>query len=167
MAFKIPVNPVALGGGLVAVVCMVGFVFYVQRGAHIELKGAVLKVRTQSMDENSSVAVVDFRFVNPSNYPFVVQEVDVSIVDKDGKTVEGMQVSELDARRLFEYYPALGQKYNDSLIMRDKIPGRASMDRMIVSRFDVPESVLESRRYLKVRIVDVDGPEAELRETRK
>jgi hypothetical protein len=167
VAFKIPVNPVALGGGLIAVVCMVGFVFYVQRGAHIELKGAVLKVRTQSMDENSSVAVVDFRFVNPSNYPFVVQEVDVSIVDKDGKTVEGMQVSELDARRLFEYYPALGQKFNDSLVMRDKIPGRASMDRMIVSRFEAPESALESRRYLKVRIVDVDGPEAELRETRK
>jgi hypothetical protein len=167
VAFKIPVNPVALGGGLIAVVCMVGFVFYVQRGAHIELKGSVLKVRTQAMDENSSVAVVDFRFVNPSNYPFVVQEVDVSIVDKDGKTVEGMQVSELDARRLFEYYPALGQKFNDSLVMRDKIPGRASMDRMIVSRFEAPESALESRRYLKVRIVDVDGPEAELRETRK
>ena len=167
MALKIPVNPVALGGGLIAVVCMVGFVFYVQRGAHIELKGAVLKVRTQTMDENSSVAVVDFRFVNPSNYPFVVHEVDFSIVDKDGKTVEGMQVSELDARRLFEYYPALGQKYNDSLVMRDKIPGRASMDRMIVSRFEAPESTLESRRYLKVRIVDVDGPEAELRETRK
>jgi hypothetical protein len=167
VAFKIPVNPVALGGGLIAVVCMVGFVFYVQRGAHIELKGAVLKVRTQPMDENSSVAVVDFRFVNPSNYPFVVQEVDVSIVDKDGRTVEGMQVSELDARRLFEYYPALGQKFNDSLIMRDKIPGRASMDRMIVSRFEAPESTLEGRRYLKVKIVDVDGPEAELRETRK
>jgi hypothetical protein len=167
VAFKIPVNPVALGGGLIAVVCMVGFVFYVQRGAHIELKGSVLKVRTQVMDESSSVAVVDFRFVNPSNYPFVVQEVDVSIVDKDGKTIDGMQVSELDARRLFEYYPALGQKFNDSLVMRDKIPGRASMDRMIVSRFEAPESTLESRRYLKVRIVDVDGPEAELRETRK
>jgi hypothetical protein len=51
--------------------------------------------------------------------------------------------------------------------MRDKIPGRASMDRMIVSRFEAPESTLDSRRYLKVRIVDVDGPEAELRETRK
>ena len=167
MAFKIPVNPVALGGGLIAVVCMVGFVFYVQRGAHVELKGSVLKVRTQAMDENSSVAVVDFRFVNPSNYPFVVHEVNVSIQDQNGKTVEGTQVSELDARRLFEYYPALGQKFNDSLIMRDKIPGRASMDRMIVSRFEVPESALENRRNLKVRIVDVDGPEAELQEIRK
>jgi hypothetical protein len=167
VAFKIPVNPVALGGGLIAVVCMVGFVFYVQRGAHVELKGSVLKVRTQAMDENSSVAVVDFRFVNPSNFPFMVHEVDVAIQDQNGKTVEGTQVSELDARRLFEYYPALGQKYNDSLIMRDKIPGRATMDRMIVSRFEVPESALENRKNLKVRIVDVDGPEAELQEIRK
>jgi hypothetical protein len=164
---KIPVSPAALVGGLVAVVCMVGFVFYVQRGAHIELKGSILKVRTQPMDENSSVAVVDFRFVNPSNYPFVVHEVNVSIIDKDGKTVDGTQVSELDARRLFEYYPVLGQKFNDSLIMRDKIPGRASMDRMIVSRFEVPESTLENRKTLKVRIVDVDGPESELQETKR
>ena len=146
---------------------MVGFVFYVQRGAHVELKGSVLKVRTLATDEASSLAVVDFRFVNPSNYPFVVQEVNVSIQDKDGKTVEGNQVSELDARRLFENYPALGQKFNDSLIMRDKIPGRASMDRMIVSRFEVPESRLDSRRSLKVRILDVDGPEAELKESKK
>jgi hypothetical protein len=167
VAFKIPVSPAALGGGAIAVVCMVGFVFYNQRGAHIELKGSILKVRTQAMDENSSVAVVDFRFVNKANYPFVVQEVNVSIVDKDGKTIEGTQVSELDARRLFEYYPALGQKFNDSLVMRDKIPGRASMDRMIVSRFEAPESALENRKTLKLRIVDVDGPESELQEAKR
>jgi hypothetical protein len=167
VAFKIPVNPVALVGGLAAVVCMVGFVFYVQRGAHVELKGSVLKVRTLGTDDTSSLAVVDFRFVNPSNYPFVVHEVNVSIQDKDGKIVEGNQVSELDARRLFENYPALGQKFNDSLVMRDKIPGRASMDRMIVSRFEVPESTLESRRILKVQILDVDGPEAILEERKK
>ena len=142
-------------------------VFYMQRGAHIELKGSVLKVRTQAMDESSSVAVVDFRFVNPANYPFVVQEVNVSIEDKNGKTVDGTVSSELDARRLFEFYPALGQKYNDSLLMRDKIPGRASMDRMIVARFEVPESTLESPKNSDGQIVDVDGPESELQEAKR
>jgi len=161
---KIPVNPVALVAGLVVVAIGVGGVFYMQRGAHVELKGAVLKVRTQVMDENSAVAVIDFRFVNPSNYPFVVKEVTVSIVDKDGKTLDGQPVSELDARRLFEYFPQLGQKYNPSLMMRDKIMGRQSMDRMIVSRFEVPEATLEGRKKLTVRIVDVDGPVAELQE---
>lgn len=163
---KIPVNLSAIGIGLLVVICAVGFVFYIQRGAHIELKGSVLKVRTQAMDESSSVAVVNFRFVNPSNYPFVVQDVNVSIVDKDGKAVDGMPVSELDARRLFQYYPVLGQKYNDSLLMRDKIPGRASMDRMIVARFEIPEAALQSRKDLKIKITDVDGPEAELVEAK-
>ena len=163
---KIPVNPVALVGGLVVVAAGLGGMFYMQRGAHVELKGAVLKVRTQAMDENSSVAIVDFRFVNPSNYPFVVKEVTVSIVDKDGKTLEGLPVSELDARRLFQYYPQLGQKYNDSLLMRDKIMGRQSMDRMIATRFESPEATLEGRRKLTVRILDVDGPEAELQESK-
>jgi hypothetical protein len=161
---KIPVNPVPLGLGLLVVAVGIAGMFYMQRGAHIELKGSILKVRTQAMDENSSVAVADFRFVNPSNYPFVVKEVVVTAEDKDGKTLEGSPVSELDARRLFQYYPLLGEKYNDSLLMRDKIPARQTMDRMIVARFEVPESALQSRKKLKVRIVDVDGPEAELQE---
>jgi hypothetical protein len=114
------------------------------------------------MDENSSVAVIDFRFVNPANYPFVVREVKVSIEDKNGKKIEGQPVSELDARRLFQYYPQLGQKFNDSLMMRDKIMGRQSMDKMIASRFEVPEAALQERRKLTLTIVDVDGPEAEL-----
>src|ERR1044071_4537361 len=109
-----------------------------QRGAHVELKGSVLKVRTASLDENSSVAVIDFRFVNPSNVPFVVRSVDVKMEGKDGNSVEGMPVSEVDAKRLFQYYPLLGQKYNDSLLMRDKIPARQAEDRMIAVRFDMP-----------------------------
>jgi hypothetical protein len=164
--FKVPFNPAALGVGIFVVICAIAGVFYIQRGAHVELKGSVLKVRTQAMDETSSVAVVDFRFVNPATAPFVVQEVNVSIKDKDGKTVDGVVASELDARRLFENYPALGQKYNDSLLMRVKIPGKASMDRMIVARFEVPESTLEARKNLIVKITDVDGPEAELQEAR-
>src|SRR5262249_50090712 len=154
-----------LGVGLGVVAIAVAGVLYMQRGAHIELQGKVLKVRTQAMDENSSVAVVDFRFVNPSNYPFVVREVNVSIVDKDGKTIEGQQVSDLDTGRLFQYYPQLGQKFNDVLVMRNKLPPRQPFDRMIVARFDAPESVLESRKKLKVHIVDLDGPTSELEES--
>ena len=164
---KIPVNPVALGVGLGVVACAVAGVFYMQRGAHVELKGALLKVRTQAMDENSAIAAIDFRFVNPSNYPFMVREVIVTIVDQNGKTLEGTPVSELDARRLFQYFPQLGQKYNDSLVMRDKIMGRQSMDRMIVARFEAPEATLENRKKLTVRIVDVDGPVSELEEGKR
>ena len=161
---RIPVNPAALGGGLVVVVIAVAGVLYMQRGAVIELKGSILKVRTMGMDDGSSLAVADFRFVNPSNYPFVVKEVIVSIEDKTGKTVEGSTVSELDSRRLFENYPLLGPKYNDALIVRNKIPSHQSWDRMIVARFEIPESELESRKKLIVHVADVDGPASDLQE---
>ena len=151
-----------LGIGLAVIAIAIAGVFYMQRGAHVELKGAVLKVRTQGLDENSSVAIVDFRFANPSNYPFIVRSVDVTMEDKDGKTHQGQTVSEPDAVRLFQYYPVLGQKYNGSLLMRDKIGARQSEDRMIAARFEVPVERLDARRQIKVRIEDVDGPVSEL-----
>ena len=114
------------------------------------------------MDDNSSLAVVDFRFVNPSDYPFVVRSVDVSATGADGQNCASTPVPEVDAKRIFEYYPILGQKYNASLLTRDRIPGQKSEDRMIVARFEMPVAQLDGRKNLKIRIEDVDGPVSEL-----
>jgi len=148
--------------GLAVVLIAVGVILFLQRGSHIELKGAVLKVRTMGMDDNSSLAVVDFRFVNSADYPFVVRTVDVSATGADGQNYTSTPVSEVDAKRIFEYYPILGQKFNTSLITRDKIPGRKSEDRMIVARFEMPVTKLDARKNLKIGIEDVDGPVSEL-----
>jgi hypothetical protein len=150
------------GIGLVVILVAVAGILYMQRGAHIELKGAILKVRTMGMDDNSSLAVVDFRFVNPADFPFVVRTVDVSITGADGQNYTSTPVSEVDAKRIFAYYPILGQKFNTSLITRDKIPGRKSEDRMIAARFEIPLAKLDARKNLKIRIEDVDGPVSEL-----
>jgi hypothetical protein len=128
------------------------------------LKRAILKVRTQELDATSSVAVVDFRFVNPSDYPFIVRRVDVTVTAKDDKHIEGQPVAEVDAKRLFEVYPTLGQKFNDTLLARERIKARESQDRMVAARFETPLSELDARRQLLVRIEDVDGPVSELRE---
>jgi hypothetical protein len=153
---------VTFGAGLVVVLIAVGIILFLQRGAHIELKGAVLKVRTLAMDEHSSIAVVDFRFANPANYPFVVRTVDVSVTGPAGEDYPGSPVSEVDAKRLFEFYPVLGQKFNDSLLTRDKIAARTTQDRMIVARFEIPVAQLDARKSLTIRIEDVDGPVSEL-----
>ena len=163
---KSPINPTAFSIGLAVVAMGLGFVFWVQRGAHIELKGSVLKVRTQAMDEKSSVAVVDFRFANPAAYPFMVKQVDVILEGKDGKRVEGETVAESDVRRLFQYYKLLGEKYNDSLLARTRIPAKESMDRMICARFELPEEAVQNRRRLILRITDVDGPTTEIEESK-
>jgi hypothetical protein len=153
---------IAFAVGLAVVAAAIGGVMFMARGAHIELRGSILKIRTAAMDDYSCVAVADFRFANPANYPFVVRTVDVSIVGADGNVYQGTPVSEVDAKRLFQFYKLLGQKYNDSLRIRDKIGPRQSQDRMIAARFEMPEALVEARKNLKIRIEDVDGPVSEL-----
>lgn len=150
-----------VGIGLVVVAIAIAWVFYIQRGAHVELIGSIQKVRTLSLDENSSAAFLDFRIANPSDYPFIVRKVEATLVDPSGNTIEGLSISEVDARRLFEYFPALGQKYNDSLIIKTKIAPHQSMDRMLAVRFDMPEKQLQARKQLRIRIEELDGPVSE------
>jgi len=145
----------------------VGLLLYTTRGANIQLRGRILKVRTLPVEGGSCVAVIDFRFVNPSDYPFVVRRVDVYLEDKAGSRVESSPISEIDARRLFEYYPILGQKFNDTLTIRTKIYAKQSMDRMVAVRFDIPESEFMGRKGLSVRVEDVDGAVSEIQEETK
>jgi hypothetical protein len=153
--------------GVVVVIAAVAWLLYIQRGAHIELRGEILKVRTHELDAASSIAVVDFRFRNPADYPFIVRTVDVSVETNDGKTIEGQVVAEADTQRVFEALPLLGEKYNRSLLAKDRVNARESLDRMIAARFEVPVSMLQERRQLSIRIEDVDGPESTLHERQK
>ena len=147
----------AIGIGCIAIA--VAGILYMQRGAHIDPQVKVLKVRTAPLDENSSLAVVDFRIANTSDYPFKVRSV---TVDVDG--AEGDTVSDVDARRVFEGLPLLGTKYNDSLKMNDMIPAHAQWDRMIASRMSMPEQQLQARKKLVVKIEEVDGLVVEIPE---
>jgi hypothetical protein len=153
-------GPFGIGVAIIAIA--VAAVLWMQRGAHVELKGSVLKVRTAALDDTSSIAIIDFRFANPSDVPFVVRKVDVTMEGKDGNTYTSDPVSETDAKTVFQYNPMLGQKYNDSLLMRDKIPARQAEDRMIAARFAMPVEKLEARKAFRIRIEDVDGPVSEL-----
>ena len=152
----------AIGIGIIAIV-VVG-ILYMQRGARIGLAGSVLKVRTAPLDENSTIAVIDFRFANPGNVPFWVRTVSLVMEDKDGSQYEGKVISEGDAKRLFEALPLLGEKFNETLILRDKIPGHTSLDRMVAARFEAPEARINSRKRFIVRIEEVDGNISELSE---
>jgi hypothetical protein len=150
--------------GLVLVGAGLAWVYYAQRGARLVLQGSVSKVRTVATDDNSSVAIVDFRFVNVADYLWMVRKVDVSVTDAQGFTVPGSTVSELDASRLFEYFPLLGQKFNDSLVARARLEPHQTVDRMIAAKFEIPEAQLQARKGLRIRIEDVDGAVSEIAE---
>ena len=154
------------GVGLIVVIVAVAIILYWNRGSHIELKGSIQKVRVQAMDQKSCVVIIDFRFVNPSNYPFIVRNAKVYMDDPDGNLLEGTAVAASAAAGLFQYYPLLGPQYNDSLIVRDRVEPRESMDRMICARFEVPDSTAELRRKVIIRIEDVDRAVSEIVEER-
>ncbi len=159
--FRLRFALVALAGAAL-VTGIVAVVLYSARGGRMELKGEVLRVRTVSIDENSSAAVVDFRFTNTAGYPWVVRSVEVLLTGAGGELIEGSTIADEDAARLFEYFPLLGQKYNPSLLIRTRIGPRQTEDRMIAARFEVPERELQTRRGLRVRIEDVDGAVSEI-----
>src|SRR5438309_1827272 len=102
---------VACGVGLACVGLVVAGILLMQRGARVGVVGSFLKVRTAPLEDNSTVAVVDFRFNNPGNVLFVVRSVTVLMEEKDGKQYEGRTIAEMDAKRLFEALPLLGQKF--------------------------------------------------------
>lgn len=144
--------------GIAAIAILVTAILYLNRGARIGLTGQILKVRTSPLDDNSSIAVLDFRVHNPASKAFVVRTVTVVMEDADGKQYDGATVSESDAKTLFQYVPLLGQKFNQTLLMRDKVPSDATEDRMVAARFEVPESRIDARKRFLLRIEDVDGP---------
>jgi acyl-CoA thioesterase FadM len=155
---------VAFGIGLAIIALAVGGIFFMQRGDRMELPGKILKVRTAPLDDDSSIAVIDFRITNPSNILFEVRTVTVEMDDNQGRSYLGQPVSEVDAIRLFEGLPVLGQKFNPTLIMRERLGSHRSADRMIAARFQAPMALLDRRKRFVVRIEEVDGKSFEYAE---
>jgi len=155
-----------VGYGVAMVLIGIVVILYVNRGAHVVLDGSIQKVRVQAMDDKSCVVVADFRFINPSDYPFIVRKVEIFMVGADGNRLQGSTIGEVDAKRLFEYYKVLGPKYNESLIMRDRVEAKESLDRMVCARFEVPEVTATSRQSVIIRVEDVDGAVSDIVEQR-
>jgi hypothetical protein len=148
---------IASGIGLVCVAIAIGIILFMQRGAHLDLPGSVLKVRTATIEEGSAIAMIDFRVSNTSDYPAVVRTVRVYAEAKNGGRLEGTVISDIDSQRVFDGIPLLGKKYNKSLVLQDKIPGHAMWDRMIGARFDIPEDQFQQRKRVIVSIEEIDG----------
>jgi hypothetical protein len=149
--------------GLIAAAAIVGGGIYLNRGSHMVLRGGINKVRTHAVDDKSSVAVVDFRFTNPADYPFLVRTVQLFLDGQAGtEPLEGAIVADVDAKRVMEAIPELGPKYNDSLKVRDRLGPKTSNDRMIAARFEVPVTELNRRKQFRLRVEETDGAVTEL-----
>lgn len=141
-----------LGGAIFAV-------FSSTKGAHLRLDGSVLKVRTGKLDEASSAVVVDFRVHNPSDVDFVVRDVKIFLEKADGSTQEGSLIAKTDLSILLSYNRFLGRQYNSVLSLEDRIPARATLDRMVAARFELPVSAFDRAKGFRLHLEDLDGTE--------
>ena len=147
---------------------IVGGGLFWTRNNRLQLNGQVLGIRSFAPEANQTIAVIDFRITNPSPDQFVVKDVDVFLDTKDGKTIDAANFADGDAQRVFDYYKALGKKYNQTLLTREKINPGQTLDRMMAVRFDASDEDLANRKAVRVVISDIDGQaKSEITEAKK
>jgi hypothetical protein len=154
---------VSVGLGVLIVGALIGGGLFVQRGARLILQGNIQKARTAALDDNRSVIVLDVRLTNPADIPFVTKSADIVVETADGKSLTGQYIPEVDAKVLFQGVPDLGEKYNQTIVIREKIAPKQTVDRMVAASFPAPVSTLESRKSVKLVLKDLDGPVSEIR----
>jgi hypothetical protein len=148
--------------GLAIVGAGIAVLFYSSKGAHLDLQGQILKTRVLALNSRASLVIVDFRVTNPSDVLFVVRTVEMKLDPKSGEALEGTPIAKPDVENVFKYEKLLGPKYNDVLSIRDKIGPHQTADRMSGARFELPESGIDARKDIRLRIEDVDGTVVEL-----
>ncbi|MBV9769863.1 MAG: hypothetical protein JOZ32_09850 [Bryobacterales bacterium] len=145
------------GVGLVAIVIAVVVILAANKGSHLQLDGKILKIRTGALGDGNSIAVLDFRVQNPSNVPFIVRNVEITLDKANGEMVDGVTASKSDLKQLFQYNRFLGDQYNDGLGMQDTIAPHSTVDRMVAAHFEVSDDDLEKAKAVHLSIQDVDG----------
>jgi hypothetical protein len=149
---------ILFGVGVVAVALAVVAILSYTKGSHLVLQGKIMKVRTGALSDADSIAVIDFRVENPSNVPFVVREVEVTMEAPDGSMTQAANIAKGDLKTLFQYNRFLGDQYNDALTIKDTVPPHTTVDRMVAARFDVKNKDLEAAKAIHLSIQDMDGP---------
>ena len=150
--------------GLAVVGGLIFTMFTATEGAHLRLEGKILKVRVLALGGDASLVVVDFRATNPSNVPFVVNSVTLHLEPATGEAVDGRTASKVNIENIFSYEKLLGPKYNAVLSLQDRIAPHQTEDLMAGARFELPESAIDGRKMIRLRLEDVDGTAAELSE---
>jgi hypothetical protein len=148
-----------VGIGLVVIGIVVFTVLSSTKGAHLELKGQVIKARTGALDDTHSIAILDFRVNNPSDIPFVVRQVWVTVEKSDGEKLRGDMVSKMDLSQVFQYNKFLGVQYNDALSIKDEVQPHGQIDRMVAASFPLSQANLENAKTIDLWVQDMDGIE--------
>ena len=151
----------------IAVILVTGawFLFYAgTKDLALAVNGEILKVRTIELSPHNICVMTDFRIRNTSSILFMLKEATIFIVLADGKEKEGHTLARSEAEDVFKFMPLVGPKYNQVLVMRDKVPGKVSIDRMTAATFALEEKDPIERKSVRLRLTDMEGKEFDLME---
>src|SRR5258705_4436898 len=76
---------------------------YLNRGSRVQLTGSILKVRTLP-DGTGTIVFADFRVINPSTVPFVVNGVQMSMETADDEIAVATPLSKSDVEQIAKTY---------------------------------------------------------------
>lgn len=147
--------------GLVAVAVVVAGIMYLQRGAHMELTGA-MTVRVHGTDENTALAVIELHLTNPAEYGFQVNNVTVTLETNAGEFPTTI-ISRVDAKRLADAMPEFGP-FHPTLYTKYVIPAHTAGDYTVLAQYNAPERILNDRKRFVVRVEEINGKTTEFSE---
>jgi len=133
----------------------------------LQVSGEVLKVRSLALTPESTLIILDYRLRNDSDVNFVLKEDTILWTDADGKEREATHVTRPDMDRILQYTQQAGPKYNEMFVVREKLTGKAMIDRMSAASIPVSEADFAKRKSVKLRLTDLDGLAFELPERKK
>lgn len=154
---------VVIISGLLGALILAGGVVLFNRDTAPRLDGEITQVRTLGMDQNSSVAIVNFDAVNGSDNLLIIGRRDLVVVDKYGLERPGSTISVTDLKYLFDLYPALGGMGFEPLVDRVRVEPGEPLRGILAARFDMAKHDLDQRQAIIFRIEDVDGKQSDVR----
>ena len=163
-------NSRTLAVALVALVVVTAAVVAILWGTRknvVAVHGEITRVRTHEIDTESSIAIVDLKINNPSGQYFGVRDVELRLEAADGTRPDAAVMAEMDAQRLFSYYPVLGPKTASTLRIGDRINAGETADRMVAARLSTPAKGIADRKSLRIIVTETDGRKSEIVERRE
>ena len=140
--------------GLLVVAVAVGAILFMQRGAHMDLTGPIV-VRVLPTDEHTSLAVIDMKITNPSDYGFQVNNVTVTLQTDHGD-FPTTTIGKVDAQRLAQNMPEAGP-FHPTLYTKGIIPAHSTGDYSLFAQYNAPEGILNDRKRFTVQVQETDG----------
>ena len=147
--------------GIVVVAVAVGVILFMQRGAHMELNGA-MSVAVHATDENTSLAVFTLNITNPADYGFEVSNITVTLETSKGE-FPTTTIGKADAERLAAAMPEFGP-FHQTLYTKYEIPPHSTGTYTVLAQYSAPEKILNDRKRFVLRIQEINGKVAEFDE---